>query len=187
MRMYGGTAVKAMWNNWGRGFGCDSNLTSSLPLITWRNRNFSTWVLLFLQNFSSKAYILWCLQEKQLSRTENGYFLLFMDVTISGSGGKLYQQAETNKYCDRNGTRGDVTLFHEETHRPTVPRLTYLGNKVTNHLEIATMKSNLPDCSTVQYILSWRSENTLKWKWGGGGHITFIPDQLFSQPRVKET
>lgn len=33
-------------------------------------------------------------------------------------------------------------------------KLTYQGNKVTNHLEIGTMKNNFTVCSTVHYILS---------------------------------
>jgi hypothetical protein len=47
-----------------------------------------------------------------------------------------------------------MTLFHKEDQQCVIPNFTYRGNKVTNHLEIGTMKNNVTVCGTVQCILS---------------------------------
>jgi hypothetical protein len=70
------------------------------------------------------------------------------------------------------------TLSRRESSLHYPPNLAYPGNKVNHHLEIGTMKNNLPECSTVQYILSWRSENTqteMKAVGGGGGACYLNP------------
>ena len=54
---------------------------------------------------------------------------------------------------------GHMTLFHEQNQQCVIPHFTYRGNKVTNHLEIGTMKNNVTVCSTVQCIWSWRLHN----------------------------
>ena len=54
---------------------------------------------------------------------------------------------------------GHMTLFHKPNEQCVIPHFTYRGNKVTNHLEIGTMKNNVTVCSTVQCIWSWRLQN----------------------------
>jgi hypothetical protein len=78
----------------------------------------------------------------KLLRAKNGYSFLFMHLTTLEWREICLNERKRINMMKRRGSRGDVTLFHEESEHCTFPTLTFLGNKV-NHLEMGTVENSL--------------------------------------------